>query len=220
MDYKYTAKVSKDSWFIKLHCWLWEADPDQIDFCKLFWGYIFAIPNIVLRILFSPFYFTIVRPLIRRADRKSQEESRLSMEEYSLIKEWEAARRKIRQDRANEFLARASQFFSTRPARFLIGAVIIVSLTAGAAWLGYLLFLLIKVIIENALSALIVMISVIAIFAGVGFLIWLGSKLRNTVVAEILIFGLKDGKHTFFGAMRHGYEGVKMNTCPKIELVD
>jgi len=49
LTYKHTARVKADSWFIRFYLWLWEADVDKVDFCRLFWGYVFAVPNLFIR---------------------------------------------------------------------------------------------------------------------------------------------------------------------------
>lgn len=45
------ATVNRDAWFLRFYLWLWAADIDKVDFCRLFWGYVFAVPFILIRFL-------------------------------------------------------------------------------------------------------------------------------------------------------------------------
>lgn len=56
MQYKYEARVSVDAWWVKLYAWAWRADKEQADFCKLCWGYIGMIPNLMIRAILFPFW--------------------------------------------------------------------------------------------------------------------------------------------------------------------
>lgn len=38
----YTWTFDSNAWLIKAYIWLWKGDKDSINFCKLFWGTIFA----------------------------------------------------------------------------------------------------------------------------------------------------------------------------------
>lgn len=55
-QYKYEARVSVDAWWIKLYAWAWRADKYNADFCKLAWGYIGMLPNLMFRAIFLPFW--------------------------------------------------------------------------------------------------------------------------------------------------------------------
>jgi hypothetical protein len=48
-ELKYAIRVDEGAFFIRFYSWLWEADKSKINFCKLFWGYLFAAPALVLR---------------------------------------------------------------------------------------------------------------------------------------------------------------------------
>lgn len=50
------ATVNRDAWFIKFYLWLWVADIEKIDFCRLFWGYVFAIPMLVIKLFLYPIF--------------------------------------------------------------------------------------------------------------------------------------------------------------------
>lgn len=45
------ATVDRDAWFLRFYIWLWAADVDKVDFCRLFWGYVLAVPFFLFRFL-------------------------------------------------------------------------------------------------------------------------------------------------------------------------
>lgn len=45
------ATVDRNAWYLRFYLWLWAADIEKVDFCRLFWGYVFAIPFLLVRIL-------------------------------------------------------------------------------------------------------------------------------------------------------------------------
>lgn len=50
------ATVNRNAWFIRFYLWLWVADIEKIDFCRLFWGYVFAMPALVIKLLLYPIF--------------------------------------------------------------------------------------------------------------------------------------------------------------------
>lgn len=50
------AKVNRNAWFLRFYLWLWKADVESVDFCRLFWGYVFAIPALIVWAIIAPFY--------------------------------------------------------------------------------------------------------------------------------------------------------------------
>ncbi len=41
-EYALHLKQSRTAWYIRLYLWLYVADPNRIDTCKLFWAFVFA----------------------------------------------------------------------------------------------------------------------------------------------------------------------------------
>lgn len=73
------ARINQDAWFLRLYLWMWKADLEHVDFCRLFWGYVFAIPNLIVRAFIFPFWaiyrgsiwsFRKLLPIIERAGDK------------------------------------------------------------------------------------------------------------------------------------------------------
>lgn len=48
-ELKYAIRVDERAFFVRFYCWLYKADKSKINFCKLFWAYIFAAPFLCLR---------------------------------------------------------------------------------------------------------------------------------------------------------------------------
>lgn len=64
-DFKYTWIIPKDSWYIRVYLWVWEASSKDITFCKLFWGYTLIWLGLPIRLLSA--YFRSVRSVFRVA---------------------------------------------------------------------------------------------------------------------------------------------------------
>ena len=48
-ELKYAIRVDEKAFFIRFYCWLYQADKTKINFCKLFWAYVFVAPALFLR---------------------------------------------------------------------------------------------------------------------------------------------------------------------------
>lgn len=48
------ARVSEDAWFLKLYLWMWKQEPHEVNFCKMFWGFVFAPLNLLARVILFP----------------------------------------------------------------------------------------------------------------------------------------------------------------------
>ncbi len=48
-ELKYAIRVDERAFFIRFYCWLYEADKSKVNFCKLFWAYVFAAPALLIR---------------------------------------------------------------------------------------------------------------------------------------------------------------------------
>ncbi len=72
------AKVNGNAWWFKLYCRVWYADPQQADFCKLFWGLLLLplglLMNLGLAILFVILWppVTLGRKLKDRARKQAE----------------------------------------------------------------------------------------------------------------------------------------------------
>jgi hypothetical protein len=214
MEYKHTITVSKDAWFIRLYCWLWEARASDINICKLFWGYVFFLPGLL-------FYTLIVIPA-RRIDlwhykRKSSEPIRPYVEPVK--KEHPVMQRILgaisfsfakvasiigafwyhisKYKKLNQFLAKALICIAAGISIVLIGVLLYVAainVTITALILGGLIALFVAVVLALALDS-------------IGFY----SKAGRVI---------KTGGSGFFSVLFSGLKAVKSNTCPQVKVID
>src|SRR5690348_15941122 len=54
IEYKRTARVRRDAWFMRLWSWAWDTPVENADFCKLWWGMVFMPLNFFLRVVLVP----------------------------------------------------------------------------------------------------------------------------------------------------------------------
>lgn len=52
-ELKYAIRVDEHAFFIRFYCWLYEADKSSVNFCKLFWAYVFVAPALCGRGFFE-----------------------------------------------------------------------------------------------------------------------------------------------------------------------
>lgn len=230
LTYKHTARVKADSWFIRFYCWLWEADLDSVDFCKLFWGYLFAIPNLLVRVVGYLPYKLGLSIAERTKDRR--ESWKLTPAEEAAMRARARVRRVERKQKFDSFFARVGGWadkvvaFSKAAwpvAKYPVYAVASIAAAALVCLVGVGLYELVLLIIANATDALHVLLIVLAIVAGialaVGLAIGLGWFFMDTKYGKSVRTGTKGGFLTFGGAIRTGFYGIKSRTCPKIEVV-
>src|SRR3954471_11622293 len=55
INYKHTWAIPVDHWMVRFYMWLWSAGPNDVNFCKLFWGYVFCVPCLIVRGFAFPF---------------------------------------------------------------------------------------------------------------------------------------------------------------------
>lgn len=231
ITYKHTARVKADSWFIRFYRWLWEADLDQVDFCRLFWGYVFAIPNLLVRVIgYLPYKLGLA---IAEKTEDRRRSWKLTPSDEAAIRARARVRRVERKQKFEKFFSRVG---ATADKVVAFGKAVwpvakypayAVASIAGAAVLcliGVGLYELALLIIENSTDVLHVALIVLAVVAGialtVGLAIGLGWFFMDTKYGKQVRTGTKGGFLTFGGAIRTGFFGIKSRTCPKIEVVE
>lgn len=219
VDYKHTLILPRDSVVIRFYMWLWHANPRQVNFCKLFWGYIFAIPALIVRAVAWPF----VKAGRAAAKRLPHEEDR-SPESYA-----RAARREQLAQRSLQRIenggVRVVMVFSA-VWRYLRYPVVVV---CGLAVFGVLVFLVyqlstawadvtVKVLLFAGGFLLFVGLVAVPLAFGImalaerGRLDWVGRSAPRVLIAAVAPFVF------FFWVMKMGFLSVKSNTCPRVEL--
>lgn len=245
-EYRHEARVREGSWFIRLYLWAWEARIEEMDFCRLFWGYIFMPLNLLLRAIVTPFYlaFLGLRWTGRRiglmfgramSSRSSSRAAAPSVIGRGVAPSPPRKQRKRRDytrilafaSRAGDRVVAGSQAtwrVIRWPVRILlyVSAVVvagaIVALTFyGVYWLG--------VLVGEVAPPVWDWIRANAPTAGLILLIAVGGL---AVLGAILLGGFYAATETpvgpavrtttlgFFGMMRTGFYGVKSRTCPRI----
>jgi hypothetical protein len=231
ITYKHTARVKADSWFIRFYRWLWEADLDQVDFCRLFWGYVFAIPNLLVRVIgYLPYKLGLAIAEKTEDRRKSW---KLTPADEVAIRARARANRVERKQKFERFFAKvgatADKIVAFGKAVWPIAKypVYAAASIAGAAvvcLVGVGLYELALIIIENSTDVLHVLLIVLAGIAGIALLLGIVLGLAwffvDTRYGKQVRTGTKGGFLTFTGAIRTGFFGIKSRTCPKIEIVD
>lgn len=249
LEYRHTATISRDAWFLKLWSWAWMTEPENADFCKLFWGFVFMPLNLFVRIVGFPFWliFQILKALApvigshlpaRKPERKLTHAEMMAM--VKAKQEADEARLQKRRRRKKEREAAISVFLGKIGAAadrvvgvvragwsilkwvvYLIGAAMTVALAGGLVWGVVELAPLIG---DHWVTIL------TAIGLSIGFCLLLLFLL--TVGAGTAFFfaetrkGLatrrmmKSGSSTFFHIMYMGLVAVKTRTCPKIVVKD
>lgn len=231
INYRHTARVSEDSWFIRLYLWLWAADVEEVDFCRLFWGYVFAVPNVLVRIVgYVP--WKVGSAIGRRLRDWWGTIEQPTPREEELWREERAAKRHLRKatwsDRLSFVSATADKvvgfFQATWPVlKWPVVGLGVLFVGAMLAFAGYLLYLLGAEIVEHwdgfllsLLRGLLILAISLLIASTLAFVIYFFSETRP---GKAFRTGVKDSTLTFGGALRTGARGVKSRTCPKIEVV-
>lgn len=248
LEYRHHAKISRDAWYLKLWCWAWWSEPENADFCKLFWGYVFLGPNIFVRIVGFPFWlmFIGVRGIVRHriSKRPPKEIKRETHDEFMARVRKERAEQDARVMRQRERKAareaKVAAFFGR------IGSVadrVVGAFQAGwpvLRWFFYLLTVLLAVALAGALVwGMTELVPLAAHNIGtIGRVVGVGAVAIGGIALIIFIFGstgyfftetekgqetrrkVKSGGATFFHVMYVGLCAVKSRTCPKVELLE
>lgn len=232
IDYKHTWVLPRDSIVIRFYMWLWNASPREVTFCKLFWGYIFAIPALIGRAIAYPFIVTAYA-IDRRFPTKD-----LTAEEHQLKAERRQTRHNARQRRAQQNLqrietggARVVMAFSgvwrylRYPFVIACGLVVLAGIVffvyqLSTAWADVTVqvLLIASACLTGIIFGALPLALGVAQLANRGHLNWVGKTFEWTA-PRILVTVLAPFVF-FFWVMKMGFISVKSNTCPRVELSD
>lgn len=231
IDHKHTWTLPRDSWTIRFYIWLWSADDEDVNFCKILWGYIFAIPCLIVRALAWPFLMLGrgARALINRIPQPkelSEEESERRKAAQQLAKDKRDARaqkvlRKI--EHAGSWVVMWISYiwrFTRYPVVALAGLILL----GAVGTLGYLAVTLIDDVPWPSWGEL---ARGVAVFGGAvtlcGVLYWMILRDQFAWVPQTAKWTAPKVKvpfRFFFWVMKMGYISVKSNTCPRVVLTD
>lgn len=147
--------LDRNAWYVRFYLWLYKADANNINTCKLFWAYVFA--PIVLPLAFV---LTPVGKLLRTIDAKIPDGRPIDWEKLDRKR----ARQKTREEKLENVSSKMSVIFAkAAPALRWVGILL------GLAIAG----LLILLAVSYPKEALGVLLTLAAILVGAGLLIGL-----------------------------------------------
>ena len=203
-----TWTFDADSKIIRFYLWLWKADPSNIDFCRLFWGYVFCWVALILKPAAA-----LAEAIDGRAQRTPQPTLAARLKAEDLRQEKKRAKaQKWENSRLNRLLTRLEYFGARHGAllsKLVRGALVLIGVFVSAT-------LLVLTIIENVVAFLLAVGLVLAGFI-IGAAIYYLTK-HTTVAQRVDIAATKAWNGTkFFGRfLVEGERHVKNRTCPKI----
>ena len=231
-----TKQISRDKWWFRFYCWLWEADPDKAEFCKLFWGLLFSPIGLLMYGVGIVLLF-LTKP-VRVKHQKRVELRKLAQNQPPLpAEEKKKKRRAERLDTLIRWAGNVRSFLRVlwTPFRAIERFVNRVEdrwpwteLIPHVIFFGFLgscgVYALYRV-------ALIVPWSEWALYIGIFFggiivfgvyLLFFGRKTGDLFLTGVLgaSRAAKKGGLGFWQVMGIGYHAVKDRTCPIIEVVD
>lgn len=228
MDYelKHKWQLAEDAWYIRFYVHMWEAEKTDINFCKLFWAYVFMPLALFLRYVFpGPLIWVLSRTFFPWFDARKERRLKLASASGPSIP--------VEQK-------------ETGPSRMMI---LLTAIGRFFAWIGFKFesfWFTHRKWILPAFSGLMILASVIGVIAIIviiiktwstpGFLELLevvGIVLGAVAVALVVVVALswfhdkrqtkkknRPNKMTLRKVLRQGYIAVKTNTCPQIDLVE
>lgn len=227
-DLKYELRVNQRAWFIRFFVWLYEPHSVEVNFCALFWGYLFVMPVLLLKYL-------VVRPIDAALDRtrpKRLARKNKITDERRAAKLSRVTGPPPEPSWTMRFLHRVGDAASR--AIYAIGSVWSVAssykrVNRVVVWIAWLLGALIGIAATSALVVLFIdnfgvskfiLAAVCALVLFVLALIGLSQIGFKEKVLEPVGHGVKRGFLGFFETIGTGFHAVKTNTCPRIVLVD
>lgn len=206
-----TWTFDADSKIIRFYLWLWKADPSNIDFCRLFWGYVFCWVALILKPAAA-----LAEAIDGRAKRKPQPTLAERLKAEDLRQEKKRAKaQKWENSRLNRLLTRLEDFGTRHGAllsKLFRGALVLVGVFVAAA----LATLLVLTIIENVVAFLIAIGLVIGAFIIGGSIYYLTKHTTVAQRADLAATKAWNGTKFFGRFLVEGERHVKNRTCPKI----
>jgi hypothetical protein len=243
IDYKHTARIPSDAWFLRFWAWMWETDIKNANFCTLFWGLLVFMPlNLFIRTICFPFYLIVVgvkkaldgiaRRSLRRAANRPEptKEERQRQTDKEVISALKKERREERIMRFFTFVSGVADRIVGGAKRcwpvvkiivYGVGGILAAGVAAFLLWATYLLGTLVvanSTSIGNILLIILGLIGVVLVCTGIvfgGFYLILETK-AGAAIRRFFdrVFG------AVFRTLWIGLCGVKGRTCPKIELIE
>lgn len=242
LDYRHSAQIRRDAWFLKLWCWAWESEPESADFCKLFWGYIFMPLNFLVRVIAWPILKIIngVKWVFHKIGSIGDDDSIMTMthEEYVSKRKLEELKDEENEEKKKRHEERLAKFFVTIAAgadrmvsffqstwvvtKWVFYAIIAVIMLAFAAVIVWGVVELVGLVAGDVSGVLEVTLIVLAVIAAITVSVALVTSIFWIMIETPVGRALKRFFKRIFGAFGHamymGLIAIKTRTCPKIEL--
>lgn len=226
IELKHKWSVNPDSWFIRLYLRTWDASAHDINFCKLFWGFVFMIPAwLILRPLFAIGTWIESKLPDKKPLTMAQLEAMHKAQEEAAV-----AKREAPPSRMQRVLTSIADFF-------VRVHMLLQSIAYRLRWLKHLKVPLLYLVLGLTLITMVGVFGwVIYLLTTIGWDVWVqilkfvGAMFATAIVALVVLLfittnaGKKTGKVAkrgtlgFFGVMKQGFIAVKSNTCPEIIL--
>lgn len=233
MEPRFTWQLREDAWYVRFYLWLWLASPRDVNFCKLFWAYVFVIPGLILHGLWAAAEWLSkigAAGRERRALAKAKEENEPYvppepkgpnfMQRYL---DWigEVASKLVMKLTPNPATKRVLGIVGMALMVALGIAVIVVFFYFLIAWWSTTRWILLVAAV--LLAAVLLGILTANLLERAGFFTWLEQRPpgNHRFFRGIASFfrGIGRGIKEFFHVMGLGFHAVKSNTCPKVEIV-
>lgn len=232
VDYKHTWTLPRNSWVVVFYMWLWAADPDEVNFCKLFWGYVFAVPCLIVRAILFPFVtaWTGLTELLPEPKELTEAEK----EERKVAAAVRASKRQSYQQRWLRKIEHAGSWtvmWITYFWRFLRYPVVAVAAFAALGGLVYGVYVLLTLTdnipwptwheVVHAVWVGAIGCALVVVFMWLFLterLRWIPRTVEYT--APRVFQRVSVPFRFFFWVMMMGFISVKSNTCPRVELTD
>lgn len=218
-DGRARLKLSRETWYVRFYLWLYEANPNNIDTCKLLWAYVFFLPALVLKAVLSIFVFVaeLAEPYVDDI-RERRAAKRPTLEEREAAFDAQIERKRVKQEakaaagpsRMESILERVANSLSYGYAKIApsfryigiaVGTLIGLAIVAGLVWLA---------ITETSafMLGLLVTVGILAICALVVFIIVKREKRPKKVRSTPRFV-------TVLKRLGHGFHN---HTCAKVDL--
>ncbi len=195
---------------IRFYLWLWEADKNQMNTCKLFWGIVLAPFGLLLRFVIFPPFAWLENKVENRRRRRFDEELRQQREEREQT-ESDIAVEPTR-SRMESLLEKVGHFFGR--VWFRIGKTVtwffFIACAVGLFVLGYLFIAAVIANPEILLTLLIMAGGIIGLAIGVLAFIAVAAAVGDRMGRR----PKKKGP----GMFRKAARGVHQNTCARIVI--
>lgn len=215
-DPKHSLSIHQDNWFLRAYEWLYPADAENANFCKLAWGIIFLLPWLPIRLLVIPWAVPALIALDERLEeRKRARDNRpledIRAERRARLEAIEAARdRKLARRAKIDRVLNWMQYSWFRFVLIGLGVLLTVGIVGGVI----ALFILFTNVMLRIVLTVVAIIALGAFFIALGaFFAWF---FDSTEAGDKTATKIKDSAKDFVLIVKGSFKALKDNTCPEV----